>query len=288
MELGKERWSENLKKIKPEVERILYKGNIDLLVNDAPKLAIVGSRRITDYGAKVIEKWMPALVQKGVTVVSGFMYGVDQAAHRACIENGGKTIAVLGWGIGWQVAQQDEELYQKILEGDSSPAGRAGLIVSEYEGKMEPLLWMFPARNRIVAGISDAVLVVEGAEKSGSLITARLALQFGKPLLAVPGPVFSRVSAGTNNLIKDGKAIPVCSAEDVLKVLGLTTGQLGMGFKEKAPTSPILSALEAGERGADELSRGLKMPVSRVMVEVFRLQLEGLVEEKAGKYRRVV
>lgn len=155
-----ERWSESLRVIKPKVERVLYKGNVDLLLDEAPKLAVVGSRRMSDYGQRVIEKWMPSFVQKGISIVSGFMYGVDQAAHKACIENGGKTIAVLGWGIDRKVVGEDEKLYQKILEVDS-------LIVSEYEGEQEAELWMFPQRNRIVAGIVDAVLVIEGAEKSG-------------------------------------------------------------------------------------------------------------------------
>lgn len=270
-----------MRKIKPEVARLFYKGSIDLLLNEAPKLAIVGSRRITDYGEKVIEKWIPALVQKGITIVSGFMYGVDQAAHKVCLENGGKTIAVLGWGIDWQVMPQDEELYRKIIENDS-------LIVSEYEKQTVPELWLFPQRNRIVAGISDAVLVIEGAEKSGSLITARLAVQFGKPLLAVPGPVFSRVSVGTNNLIKSGKAKLVSSAEDVLAAMGLAAGQMKISFKDDLPMSPVLEALEGGEKSADELSRILKMPVAKVMGEVLRLQMDDLVEEKAGKYARAI
>lgn len=280
MELPKEKWPERMAKIKPEVERLFYKGRIDLLTNDAPKLAIVGSRRMTDYGEKIIEKWMPMLVQKGITIVSGFMYGVDQAAHKACLSNGGKTIAVLGWGIDWQVGDQDVELYRKIVESNS-------LIVSEYEGKTVPELWLFPQRNRIVAGISDAVLVVEGAEKSGSLITARLANQFGIPLLAVPGSVFSRVSVGTNGLIKNGKAKAVCGVEDVLSGMGLAACQIKM-FEAKGPKSPVLEALEGGERSADELSRILKMPVAKVMGEVFRLQMDDLVEEKAGKYFRAV
>jgi len=280
MELAKEKWSESLLKIKPPVEKVFYKGSIDLLLNDSLKLAIVGSRRVTDYGEKVIEKWMPSLVQRGVTIVSGFMYGVDQVAHKACLENGGKTIAVLGWGIDWQVAQQDKELYQKIIEVDS-------LIVSEYENQTVPELWMFPQRNRIVTGVSDAVLVVEGAEKSGSLITARLAGEMGVPLLAVPGPVFSRVSVGTNSLIRDGKAKLVSSADDVLAAMELSAGQMSMFLKNSKTQelkNPVLEMLERGEKSADELSRILKMPIAKLMNEIFELEMNGLVEEKAGKY----
>jgi len=281
MTLPKERWSENLKKITPKVERVLYKGNVGLLLDDAPKLAIVGSRRMSDYGKRVIEKWMPTLVQKGITIVSGFMYGVDQTAHQACLDNGGKTIAVLGWGIDMKVSSEDENLYQKILEVDS-------LIVSEYEGELEGAPWTFPERNRIVAGVSDAVLVIEAAERSGSLITARLARQFGKPLLAVPGLVTNRVAEGTNNLIKNGKAVMITSAEDVLMEMGLGVGQIKMEFGKKFPLNPILEALESGEKSADELSRVLKMSVSRLMEEILVMELDGLIEEKSGKYFKAV
>lgn len=223
MELPREKWSEDLRIIRPKLVRVLYKGNISLLLDEAPKLAIVGSRRMSEYGAEVVEKWMPTLVSKGITIVSGFMYGVDQTAHRACIENGGKTIAVLGWGIDKEPVPEDEKLYQRILENDS-------LIVSEYEGEQEGTKWTFPERNRIVAGISDAVLVVEAAERSGSLMTARLARGFGKRLLAVPGEVTSKIAEGTNGLIKRGMAVMVSSAEDVLLEMGLDEGQMKMIF----------------------------------------------------------
>ena len=254
---------------------MFYKGKIDLLLNASPKLAIVGSRRMTEYGQRVIDKWMPVLVERGVTIVSGFMYGVDQAAHTACIENGGKTIAVLGWGIDWPVASQDEELYQKILEVDS-------LMVSEYEGKTTPLLWYFPQRNRIVAGISDAVLVVEGSTKSGSMITARLANKFGKKLLALPGQVTCRVAEGTNGLIRDGKAKAVTCAEDILKEMGLLPGQLKLEIEH---SDPMLLLLADGERSVDELSRLLKMNVAQVLGKLTELTLCGMVSEAGGRYR---
>ncbi len=294
MELEKEKWNDELKKIRPEVKNVFYKGNIDLLLDDAPKLAIVGSRRMTEYGQRVIEKWMPVLVNKGVTVVSGFMYGVDQTAHRICLENGGKTIAVLGWGIDWQVADQDVELYQQIIESDSPPAGeagppagRAGLILSEYEGGTVPQLWFFPQRNRIVAGICDAVLVIEGSAKSGSMITAKLANRFGKKLLALPGQVTSRVAEGTNGLIRDGKAKAVTSAEEVLKEMGLLPGQLNLpsAMLTDSSSDPLISLLADGERSVDELSRLLKLGVPQILGKLTELTLCGMVTEAGGKYR---
>lgn len=276
--LEKERWSEILKKIKPEVLNLFYKGNIDLLLDDSPKLAIVGSRRMTEYGQRVIEKWMPELVEKNITIISGFMYGVDQAAHRACLDNGGKTIAVLGWGIDWQVEKVDEDLYHKISEVN-------GLILSEYEGTTKPQLYFFPQRNRIVAGIADAVLVVEGALKSGSLITARLANQFGKKLLAVPGQVTSRVAEGTNGLIRDGKARAVLGVDDILKEMGLLPGQLKLSIDHIE--DPLVSLLADGERSVDEMSRILKLSVGEVLGKLTQLALAGLVTESEGKYRLI-
>lgn len=276
MELAKKRWSESLKIIKPAVKSIYYKGEIDLLLNDSPKLAIVGSRRMTEYGGLVIEKWLPVLVEAGVTIVSGFMYGVDQTAHRACLDNGGKTIAVLGWGIEWTVGAQDVELYQRIIDSDS-------LIISEYEGKTAPQLWLFPQRNRLVAGVADAVLVVEGSTKSGSLITAKIARQMGKELLAVPGQVTSRLAEGTNGLIREGVAVAVTSAEDVLAEMGLSLGQTRLPLGQAG--GPVWELLADGERSVDEISRLLTMEVPQVLEKLTELLLGGVVSEAGGKYR---
>lgn len=279
MELVNEKWSENLKNVRPKITHLYYKGDLDLLLNEAPKLAIVGSRRMTEYGQRVVDKWMPMMIQKGITIVSGFMYGVDQAAHKSCVENGGKTIAVLGWGIDKKVTAEDEKLYQKLVEVNS-------LIVSEYEGETAASRATFPQRNRIVAGIADVVLVVEAAEKSGSLITARLANKFGKKLLAVPGVVTSSVSEGTNNLIKNGRAKMVTSAEDVIEEMGLKKGQLGINFAEnKDKYCSLTEVLKSGSKSVDDLSRVLKLPVTVIMGELFEMQLEGSVTEFEGKYK---
>lgn len=278
MVLEKGLWNESLKTVKPPVKNIYYKGDISLLMGERPRLAIVGTRRITEYGAKVIEKWMSKLVDSGIVIVSGFMYGVDQKAHRECLNNGGKTIAVLGWGIDWKVADVDIELYEKILE-------KGGLILSEYGGCEVPELWKFPQRNRIVASISDAVLVVEGAEKSGSMITAKLAKKFDKVLLALPGPITSRVAEGTNNLIKKGDAKMVTSAEDILAEMSLGTGQMNLWQNIKI-SDPILEVLADEPKSGDELARILRLPVSEVLVRLSDLSLKGLVEERKGKYWR--
>jgi len=223
MEFDMKEWPKRLRNIVPRVKRIYYKGNIDLLSKPGPKLAVVGSRMVTDYGKSVIESWVPSLVDRGVTIVSGFMYGVDQIAHQSCLDSGGKTIAVLGWGIDKRVAKLDENLYQKILDRD-------GLIVSEYPGQTGAERWTFPQRNRIVVGISDAVWVVEGAINSGSMITARLGKEQEIPVLALPGRVEDDVAGGVNNLIKKGEAVMVTGVEDLLDVLETDAVQIEMGF----------------------------------------------------------
>ncbi len=275
MKLEEERWSKNLKNIKPAVKNIFYKGNISLLLDESPKLAVVGSRRMTDYGLRVTQKWMPVLVSKGITIVSGFMYGVDQAAHKACIENGGKTVAVLGCGIDNKVSAEDEDLYQKILESD-------GLILSEWQ-VMEASRWTFPQRNRVVAGVADGVLVVEGANNSGSLITARLTKQLGKILMAVPGPVTSRVAEGTNGLIKNGKAVMVTCAEDVLTEMGLSSGQMALGVEASA--DPIVRLLGESERGIDEIAKVLGLELPDLLRRLTELSLQDVVVESGGKFR---
>lgn len=277
--LEKELFPKSWEKIKPTMKKLFCKGNIDLLIDEHPRLAIVGSRRMTEYGAKVIEKWMPELVNAGVVIVSGFMYGVDQKAHWECLKNGGKTVAVLGWGIDLQVAENDIEIYEKILEVDS-------LIVSEYEGKKQAELWTFPARDRVMAGISDAVLVVEAAEKSGSLITAKYARAFGKKVLSVPGQVTSKVAEGTNGLIKRGEAIMVSNASDILKEMNLASGQMSL-LTDRYTSDPILSLVSDEPKTVDEISRILKININELLVKLTEMSLSGIIEERGGKYWRV-
>ena len=189
---------------------------------------------------------------------------------------GGKTVAVLGWGIDLPVAENDIEIYEKILEVDS-------LIVSEYEGQKQAELWTFPARDRVMAGICDAVLVVEAAEKSGSLITVKFAKQFGKKVFAVPGQVTSKVAEGTNGLIKRGEAILVSSVNDILREMNLATGQMSL-LVDRYVSDPILSLLSDEPKTVDEISRILRINMSELLSKLTEMSLMGQVEERAGKY----
>lgn len=238
-------------------------------------IAVVGSRKITSYGKQVIEKLIPPLVDAGVTIISGFMYGVDQEAHQACLDCGGKTIAVLGWGIDWKVGESDRKLYTAIEE--------KGLLVSEYEGTKRPLLWMFPQRNRIVAGLSQAVLVIEAGKASGSLITANLATSLHKPLFATPGPITSSVAMGTNTVIQSGAAQMVISASDILTSMGWEGDSL-LTDKKMSTKETLLELLLQEPLTADEIAVRCKWTVEKVGVKLSLLQLQEKITEKDGKY----
>jgi len=284
-----------LRKIGKDAPRQIYhKGNIDLLKSDC--LAVVGSRRMTIYGKQICEKIVGQAASMGLTIVSGFMYGVDAAAHKAAVDAEGKTIAVMPCGIDLVHPDHQVKLYDEILQS-------GGLIISEYEGKIQPALYTYPQRNRIVAGISRAVLVIEAAEKSGSLITAKLALKYKRKLFAVPGPATSIVSRGTNELIKKGKAEMVLEAEDILKWFGRKSGEARLSqerpdllksgaqvlgrsglLKAVGPLeSLILHKLEAEPLEIDLLARELRKPISELNTIIMTMQIKGQVKNINGK-----
>ena len=242
-------------------EQLYYQGNWDKTLF-AKCAAVVGSRRITQYGRMVVEKLVPQLVQDGFTIVSGFMYGVDQAAHRQCLDSGGKTIAVLGWGINWDgLDGEDKKLLTEIAKN--------GLVISEWE-EQKPTLWTFPQRNRIVAAIAHDLFVVEAAQKSGALITAEIAKRLKREIWAVPGPVTSKTSEGTNRLIADGTARMWLPGE-VKKT-------------NKPITHPILEVLSREPAHASDIARTLGKPIDTVGAELSLLVLSGEIMEREGLY----
>jgi DNA processing protein len=265
-----------LLEIKNYPKRLFYRGNLDQKLFEK-SLAIVGTRRITRYGKMVIEKFIPFLVKEKITIISGFMYGVDTEAHQKCLEYGGKTVAVLGGGLNIIYPPENERLYEKILEN-------GGLIISEYEPDFKPQLWTFPQRNRIVAGLSSlGILVIEAGEKSGALITASLARQQGKKVFAVPGPITSSVSGGTNFLIKTHQAKMVTTPEEILgkKIENPSLFSL----QELSPLEQkIYQALETEPLTADEIAKTVGQNIVEVGKTLSLLSLKGLISEFAGKY----
>jgi DNA processing protein len=179
----------------------------------APTVAIVGARACSTYGAQVARTLARELATAGVTVVSGLARGVDGEAHRGALDATGRTVAVLGCGIDRDYPAAHAELARRIAE--------TGGIVSEYEPGVEPAPWRFPARNRIIAALADAVVIVEARSRSGALITVDLAMEIGRPIYAVPGEITSALSEGTNDLLRHGWATAITSALDVLEALGI-------------------------------------------------------------------
>lgn len=185
---------------------LFYQGDIDLL--HLPAIGVVGSRKPTPYGRACCAHLVKELAAAGLVIVSGMAYGIDGEAHQAALKAGGKTIGVLGCGIDQVYPERHRALYKKVES--------QGLLLSEHPPGTPPVPGLFPERNRIISGLSLGVLVIEAAEKSGSLITADCALEQGRDVFAVPGTIFSSVSAGPHNLIKQGAKL-VTTSEDVLE-----------------------------------------------------------------------
>ena len=200
-----------LKKIKAPPAKLYFRGiwNQDMFKDS---LSVVGSRAMTGYGEIITERLVTAAASENITIISGFMYGIDAAAHEAALDADGITVAVMPCGIERIHPLIQEKLYMRILKN-------RGMVISEFEGDMKPARWSFPRRNRIIAGLSPALLVIEAGLKSGALITANYAYMYKRQIFAVPGPITSSVSLGTVNLIKQGASL-VSSAEDILNHYG--------------------------------------------------------------------
>ena len=240
-----------------------------------PAVAVVGARACSPYGSAVARMLGRELAAVGLVVVSGLARGVDGEAHRGALEAGGRTVAVLGCGIDRDYPAVHRELAGRIAE--------AGLVVSEYAPGVEPAPWRFPARNRIVAGLCSATVVVEARERSGALITADLALEEGREVFACPGEITSSLSAGTNALLRLG-ATPLTRAADVLESFGLVERE-APGV-EGTP-AVVLAALRDGPAGADELARRLGLGAGELAAALAELELAGLAATEAGRYRAV-
>jgi DNA processing protein len=270
-ELPRSRFPPLLRAIHDPPERIYTRGADDEQLSlDA--VAIVGARACSPYGAQVARVLGRELAAAGLVVVSGLARGIDGEAHRGALEAGGVTVAVLGCGIDRDYPVVHAQLARRICE--------RGLIVSEYEPGVEPAPWRFPARNRIIAGLSAATIVVEARERSGALITADFALEEGREVLAVPGEITSALSAGTNALLRLG-ATPVTCADDVLEVFGLEAPRR-QRTEIGADAEAVLAALPAA---ADEVSCATGLPASAVAAALAELELNGLAHEGDGVYR---
>jgi len=257
---------------------LFVRGSAPIALLDRVSVAVVGARACSHYGSSVAAALARELAAAGVLVVSGLARGIDGAAHRGALQ-AGTTVAVLGCGIDRDYPRTHASLAAEI--------GREGLIVSEYAPGVEPAPWRFPARNRIVAGLTLATVVVEARERSGALITADLALDEGREVLAVPGEITSQLSRGTNHLLRLG-AVPVTCAADVLRVLGVDPPPA----REPPTLEPRLELVRAtvadAAATADEVAQATGQSARVVAAALAELELLGVVEEVDGVYRAVV
>lgn len=246
-----------------------------------PPVAVIGSRKPTDYGQKNAHELAGKLAEAGFTIVSGLAYGVDSIAHRACLEKGGVTVAVIGSGLD----RIYPEIYQKLAE---QIVDTGGAVISEYELGTAPLPFNFPKRNRIISGMSLGTVVVEAAVDSGSLITARSALEQGREVFAVPGPIGNVNTAGTHRLIRDGAAL-LDSAQDVIDILENKlphawktkfAGQsFGIGDKERK----ILDHLGSEPQLTDILLDKCGLALPEILSALTQLECAGLIKDKDGR-----
>ena len=268
----------------PDLLRELHDPPASLFVRGTPQtlarpaVAIVGARSCSAYGAHVARKVARDLASAGLVVVSGLARGIDGEAHRGALAGGGPTLAVLGCGIDRDYPRAHADLAARIA--------RNGAVVSEYPPGTEPAPWRFPARNRVIAGLALATVVVEARTRSGALGTADFALELGREVFAVPGEITAALSAGTNDLLRQG-ATPLLSADDVLSALGIERTP-----PQPPPTSPaaddLYGLLADGAVGVDELVRASGRSSADVAAALVELELAGLAVAADGVYRRAV
>lgn len=263
-------------------------------INDAPKrlkylgqrpdskadyFAIVGTRHMTPYGKNVAYDFAHALAKRFV-IVSGLAYGIDAVAHRAALDAGGKTVAVLGSGLNKITPPCNLGLAKEIQKN--------GSIISEYEDDFGPFKGTFPQRNRIIAGMSIATLVIEAPERSGALITARLALEYNRDVFAIPGNITQETSKGTNKFIRDGKAFPTTCVQDIFDYLELSSPPQNSATKSQehalsTDEESVYSLLKNSHMSIDDLVAETGLQTSRINTVLSLLELKGLIE-MSGSY----
>lgn len=245
-------------------------------------LAVVGTRKPSTYGSRVAKQFSHDLAASGVTIVSGMAVGIDSLAHWGALEASGRSVAVLACGVDMCYPSSNQRLYDKLTQAEH------GAVVSEFFPGTPPERWRFPARNRIIAGMSDAILVVEAGEKSGALITAEIGFVEGRQVFAIPGRIDSRTSAGTNSLICNLKAQAVSDYGRILKELGWETS-----FRaEAAPTivelfgreREIFEMLSAEPVHFDYLSQMSGMGAGELSATLTMLELAGIVTRHPGEW----
>ncbi len=266
---------------------LYWKGDVDVLKQ--PCIGLVGTRDMTDYGKRVTEHIVPGIVRAGVVTVSGLAYGIDAHVAKETLSAGGRTVAVLGHGLGLIYPKANAALAKEIVE-------KGGLLLSEFPLDVSPDKFTFPARNRIIAGLSLATVVLEASEDSGSLITADLALDYGRDVFAVPGQIFDPSYAGCHRIISRGLAKLATTAEEILQEVGIvsSTGSAEPQLKledlqfDSAQEQAIFKALTTMPKPVDDLLMATGLDAGTASASLTMLEMRGLVKNVGGgKWVRV-
>jgi len=257
---------------------IFIRGNIQALQNKNPKLAIVGTRKVTEYGRQITQEFTSKLATSGFTIISGLALGVDSIAHSATISTGGITIAVLGCGVDCCYPHENKFLYKSILDNN-------GLVISEYPLTSHPTKGTFLMRNRIIASLADGVLVPEAGSDSGALVTAKAAQGMKRPVFAIPGSIHSSLSVGTIQLLKNGAHI-VSESADILSFYGKKYSSVK---KDLPPLTEqekkIVDILQHEEKEIQDISSLLNLSVQTVLMYLSQLEMKGVVKNNGGIFR---
>ncbi|OGI79443.1 DNA protecting protein DprA [Candidatus Nomurabacteria bacterium RIFCSPHIGHO2_12_FULL_37_29] len=246
-------------------------------------LCVVGSRKFTSYGREACEKIIAGLRNYPIVIVSGFAMGIDTIAHKKAMQVGLKTIVFPGSGLS------SEAMYPKTnIRLMNEVVENGGCLISEFEPDFKATQWSFPMRNRLMAGISKATLIIEAEERSGTLITARLTTEYNRDLLVVPGSIFSSNSKGTNRLLRQG-ATPITSASDVLEALGFEKEkdeekQIKL-FLDLLPEEKIVVKLLHEPMARDDLIRGMLLPIPTANAVLSVMEIKELIKEEMGEIR---
>ena len=275
---GKNDYPEKLMNIYDYPYILYYKGRLPQA--NVPAIAIVGARNCTEYGRTIADMLAKFFADMGIQVISGMALGIDAAAQRGAVNKGGYSLAVLGCGVDVCYPRENIGLYMDIQ--------KKGGIISEFPPGTEPLARNFPMRNRIISGLAEWILVIEAKEKSGSLITADFALDQGKDVYALPGPVTSALSQGCHRLIRQGAGILI-TPEELMDEWNLNRMQIGQknNKNEKMLESPermVYSCLDLFPKGIDELMKETELSISELMERLITLELKGYAEEVSRNY----
>lgn len=270
-----DQYPQSLRTIEDPPVFLYFRGDLSIL--SQPCLALVGAREMSEYGKRVTEAFVPEVVRAGMVTVSGLAYGIDAAVAKETLQAGGRTVGVLGHGMAQMYPKGHTALADEIIK-------KGGLLLSEFPLDQPPDNYTFPARNRIIAGLSLGTVVLEAAEGSGSLITAELALDYNREVFAVPGPIFDPHYGGCHQLISTGQARLVSSAAQVLQEIGIVAAEHGpSSFLTSSPTEQaVFDALTSMPQPVDDLVLKAGIEAAAIGATLTMLELQGAVKNVGG------